>query len=315
MTQQTLDFIHKSYQEALANSEPDNTVQIVNWLYSHLSSAEVPDEDSQEFDLFLDGLRSCLHFRKLTADITDISTYLSVTIMHIMKWLNVTKGLSIAAYMNGRRKSLESDLTKLLRKSTQTLSARIRDRFGLRGTIINKPEELAIEYIYLIRDSIVGILAAKNRKLRSEFSEWVETSALVNSVNRAVIKEILLIPFDVDADSYKDYIENEKPNGYRSLHFTLNVQPYSKVVNIRGAQLEVQLRSKEMDVQARSGSASHAEYKRYQKDEDDDNPLLKVFVDDNFDYDKPTNDGVHGHKLFVDRQFSRILVPHSTEDL
>lgn len=324
MTQQTLDFIHQSYQEALEKS--GNIIQIVENLYNILADAEVPDEDSKAYDAFIDGLRNCLRTRKMTSDITDIVTYITVTIMHIIKWLNITKQIDIDINLHGRRKSLESDLTKLLRKSNQTLSAKIRDRFGLRGTLLNQNEEVAIDYIYMIHDAIVGILAAKNRRMRKEFSDWVENGSYVNPVNKVVIKEVLSIPFDVDDDSYKDYIKNQKPNGYQSLHFTLTIQPYSNV--IPGSQLEIQLRTKKMDEQANIGSASHANYKKYLEEDVDslddgiqeDNPLLKVFVVDDFsklhitgftsyESKEDDSDGIHFSKEYANRRISYTLTP------
>lgn len=324
MTQQTLDFIHQSYQEALAMS--GNIIQIVENLYNILVEAEVSKEDATAYDAFIDGLRNCLRTRKMTSDITDVVTYITITIMHIIKWLNLTKQIDIDINLHGRRKSLESDLTKLLRKSNQTLSAKIRDRFGLRGTLLNEPEEVAIEYIYMIHDAIVGILAAKNRKMRKEFSDWIENGGYVNPVNKVVIKEVLSIPFDVDDDSYKDYIKNQKPNGYQSLHFTLEIQAYSNV--IPGSQLEIQLRTKKMDEQANTGSASHVKYKKYlEEDTDasedaiqDDNPLLKVFVVDDFSKlhitgftsyasKEDDTDGIHFSKEYANRRISYTLAP------
>lgn len=324
MTQETLDLIHQSYQEALEKS--GNIIQIVENLYDILESAEVPDEDCKAYDAFIDGLRNCLRMRKMTSDITDIVTYITITIMHIIKWLNVTKQIDIDINLHGRRKSLESDLTKLLRKSNQTLSAKIRDRFGLRGTLLNENEEQAIDYIYMIHDAIVGILASKNRKMRKDFSDWIEIGGYANPVNKILVKEILAIPFDVDDDSYKDYIKNKKPNGYQSLHFTLSIQPYSTV--IPGSQLEIQLRTKKMDDMANMGSASHAKYKKYLDEDADapddviqeDNPLLKVFVVDDFskvhitgftsyESKEDDTDGIHFSKEYANRRISYTLAP------
>lgn len=324
MTQETLDFIHQSYQEALGKSK--NIIQIVQNLFDILADAEVNDKDSRAYDAFIDGLRNCLRIRKMTSDITDTVTYITLTIMHIIKWLNHSKQIDIDVILHGRRKSLESDLTKLLRKSNKTLSAKIKDRFGLRGILLNEPEEQAIEYIYLIEDSITGILAAKNRKMRKQFSEWVNTSNFVNPVNRIVINEVLKIPFDVDGR--KDFIKAPKINGYQSLHFILTIEPYSDV--LPGTHLEIQLRTKKMDDDANHGSASHDEYKKY-LDEDldldssddciqEDNPLLSVFVVDDFskvdipgfksyDCKQDDEDGIHFSKEFADRRISETLVP------
>lgn len=323
MTQRTLDLIHDSYQEALKSS--NNIIHIVENLYNILESAEVESVDSREYDVFIDGLRNCLRTRKMTSQITDLVTYITIVIMYIIRWLNECHQIDIDINLQGRRKSLESDLTKLLRKSTNTLSAQIRDRFGLRGTLLNQPEGVAITYIYMIQDAIIGILAAKNRKMRKDFLDWIENSNTVNSVNRVLIKEILTIPFDVDEDSCKDYIKMPKKNGYQSLHFTLAIQPYSNV--IPGMQLEIQLRSEKMDAKAQSGAAAHFKYKEYSNEcSGTDNPLTKVFCVDDFSalniigftsYESKDcdADGIHFAKVFVTRRISSSLAAQPDLDI
>lgn len=54
-------------------------------------------------------------------------------------------------------------------------------------------------------------------------------------------------------ERHKDYIASPKPNGYRSIHTT--------VVCLHGSIVEFQVRTREMETIADSGSASHAHYK------------------------------------------------------
>lgn len=310
MTQETLNFIHASYNKAVQDSK--NILEIVETLYLTLSKAEVPKNDSKEFYIFVDGLRNCLRIRRMTSDITDVTTCITISIMHIIRFLNDTQDLDIDISLHGRRKALESDLTKLLRKATETYSAKIRDRFGLRGILLNENEESAIENIYILYDAIIGILAAKNDIIRNDFMVWVKNNPGINSFSKNIIFNILDIPFDVDG--FKDYIKDVKSNGYQSLHFTLVIQPYSLV--IPGAQLEVQLRTKQMDFTAKQGSAAHEEYKKY---EQFDPNILKVFVVDDFQkinipgftsYTSKDDDedGIHFSKQFADRRISKTLV-------
>jgi putative GTP pyrophosphokinase len=48
----------------------------------------------------------------------------------------------------------------------------------------------------------------------------------------------------------KDYINNPKPNGYRSLHLIVNVEIYSETEGSQYVPVEIQLRTKAMDLWA-----------------------------------------------------------------
>ena len=56
---------------------------------------------------------------------------------------------------------------------------------------------------------------------------------------------------------FKDYIANSKSNGYQSLHTTL----IGLVPKLHNQPIEVQIRSKDMDIVARYGVAAHWQYK------------------------------------------------------
>lgn len=316
MTNETLNLIHRSYQEALEKSS--NIMEIVETLYSILENMEVAEEDSETFDSFIDGLRGCIRSRQKTFEITNVITYVNITFMYIILWLNKEYGKHIDINWYARRKSLESDLAKILRKSNSELSVNIRDRFGLRGIILNDvADEVAHDYIYTIYNSIAGIVAAKNRKMRKDFISWYTNSAKIPTLDKEIIELILSIPFMIDY--VKDFIQNPKDNNYQSLQFTLCIQMYSGV--LPGCQMEVQLRSKKMHEEAEHGSASHEQYKKYvQEDTLEEDPTTKVFVVDDFsklhisgftsyeskEYDQ---DGIHFSKEFSDRRISTTLVP------
>jgi ppGpp synthetase/RelA/SpoT-type nucleotidyltranferase len=57
-----------------------------------------------------------------------------------------------------------------------------------------------------------------------------------------------------DMKRYKDYVTYPKPSGYRSVHMTLRHKEC-------GINLEVQIRSKDMHLEAEYGRASHSDYK------------------------------------------------------
>lgn len=317
MTKETLKLIHRSYQEALEMSE--NILETVQNLYNILDELEVAKEDSSTFDSFLDGLRGCINSRKKTFEITNMITYVNITFMYIILWLNKTQNVNIDINWYSRLKSLESELSKLLRKSNSNLSANIRDRFGLRGILLNNDsDEVVKDYIYLIFDAISGIVAAKNRKARKEFIEWIDNNNGITDIDKSIIEQVLKIPFYIDY--VKDFIHSPKPNNYQSLQFTMAIQMYSEV--LPGCQFEVQLRSMKMHEEAVYGTASHENYKKYREDGlQDEDPILKVFCVDDFSkvhvkgfssYDSQEHDkaGIHFANKFSYGRISTTLVPH-----
>jgi hypothetical protein len=64
----------------------------------------------------------------------------------------------------------------------------------------------------------------------------------------------VLTDWSEDGKRYKDYVTYPKPSGYRSVHMTLQHKEC-------GINLEVQIRSKEMHLEAEYGKASHSNYK------------------------------------------------------
>ena len=317
MNQTTLDLIHQKYQEALENS--GNVLKIVENLYRILSEEEVCEEDSARFDSFLDGLRGCIAYRHKTFVLTNLITYINITFMYIVLWLNSTRGLNIDINLYSRRKSLESDLAKVLRKSKYDTSATIRDRFGVRGIFLNDiPEQEVEQYIYIVYEAVLGIIAGKNRKMSKEFSEWFESKEDIPLLDKETVRHVLEIPFAVDF--VKDFMNSPKPNGYKSLQFTLTIQMYSQI--LPGFQMEVQLRSREMHRIAETGTASHFDYENgsFDEDEEEERKLAKeVFVVDDFsklhiigftsyESKEDDRDGIHFAKEFNNRRISTTLV-------
>lgn len=67
-----------------------------------------------------------------------------------------------------------------------------------------------------------------------------------------VIDEIKKI-YQYIPETYKDYIKNPKPNGYKSIHCAF--------IGEKGQKVEVQVRTREMDLVAEKGVAAHYRYK------------------------------------------------------
>ena len=321
MKRKTADLIHKAYNEALRKSS--NIIEIVQNLYEILDkTTEFEDEEEERIvDSFLDGLRGCYNVRRRTFEITNFASYLNITLMYIVLWLNSTMQQKIDVSLNARRKALESDLTKILKKSMNkdVSSYIVRDRFGIRAIIWNENEQEAVQMIFNLYDSIVGIVAGKSRKLKKEFTNWIESNPRIGVLDKKIVLYILSIPFGIESE--KDYINKPKSNGYKSLHFTFTVQMYSEL--LPGTQLEMQLRTKRMHEEAENGKANHFDYKQEMEGltEEEKEWLKETFVVDEFEslsipgftgYTKEKDvDGVHFPKEFFDRRLSSTLVPEN----
>lgn len=309
MTKTTLDLIHREYQVAAEKS--NQMLEIVKNLYFSLSShiSSVPQEDLEAFSSFLDGLDTCLIERQLTFELTDFFTDVLSGLMYIVKWLNDTQNRCIDVNWYGRRKSLESELTKILDKSCnssiQVFS--IRDRFGLRGILLNENcQEEKIELIYAVYTAVIEILVKRNSSIRCHFIKWYRKNPKISKLAQAKLDILLEIPFKIPEEYLKDYIAHPKPNTYQTLQFTLEIAMYSEI--LPGAQIEVQLRDLEMHYNAEFGKASHTEYK-----DEIDKCIQETFVLEDFsnlhlsgfrDYKQQyeDRDGLHYPKHFSDRR-------------
>lgn len=110
---------------------------------------------------------------------------------------------------------------------------------------VDNPQEIEQKYLYEIANILPNFLEQRGFSAELQNIQDKKVSPLLNS--------------DV-APYYKDYIINENPRGYRSLHITLydnNARSY----------IEVQLRTKEMDDYAEIGPANHFDYEKLQETE------------------------------------------------
>lgn len=303
MTQATLDLINREYQKAVKKST--KMYQIVEILYDNLfNNVKLVDpEDIETFWSFLDGLRNCMIERSMTFEITDFFTDLNSTLMYIIKWLNKDQNQEIDLNWYGRRKSLKSDLTKILEKACNSEydTVSIRDRFGLRGILLNKDaEKERVKKIYIAFRAIIDILTKTKSPQKERFVEWYQHNSSINKLARCKLDIILNIPFKIETETLKDYIAAPKDNNYRTLQFTLGIAMHSDI--LPGAKIEIQLRDLEMHQDAEYGSASHDAYK------DKVDKRLKVFeLPDNrseinlIGFDEEDRIGLEDPKHFADR--------------
>lgn len=308
MTRKTLNFLHRSYVTVVESEDTHHIIDILQGLHNKLSEYKVPDDDTEEFYEFLRNIERSISIRQKTFQLTNLISDIVFTMMYIVIWANMTYNLDLDINITARRKSLESELTKLLEKSI------IRDRFGIRGIVLNKDSEddhIEIEKLEKFSKYVLNILTKRNLKHYSQFQNWVQESDFIDTYTKERLFYILKIPFQFGY--VKDYINDPKPNGYQSFHFVLMIEMYSDV--LPGADFEVQLRTNQMHQNAVNGDAKHTTYKKKSIDED----LQKVFTIDDFSkvnifgftsYNSSDDDidGIHHYKPLFNRRVSNSLV-------
>ena len=307
MTQQTLDFLHAAYNEVAETPKTSNIIDILRELLDKLSNYNVPDEDSDEFDILIRNLETSIRVRQITFPLTNMVSNIVLVMMYIAIWANQHHRLNIDINIMARRKALESELTKFLEKGE------VRDRFGIRGIVLNKDSDndsIETKKLQLFSQYVVNILTNSGRKDRREFAEWVTVSNIEELDKKRIYNILKNIPFKVDRK--KDYITEPKANGYQSLHFVLMIEMYSK--DLPGAEFELQFRTNRMHQEAVNGSSKHSLYK-----ERLDDSIKKVFTIDDFSkvnivgftsYDSSDDDidGIHHAKSLYNRRISNTLV-------
>ncbi len=315
ITDKTLEIIHREYNLAVSNT--NSITDIPKIMHSNLKklSASIPTEDHSVFLNFLDGLVNCYRERLMTFEITGFVTNLNSTIMYIIRWLNESQHANIDINWYARRKALESDLTKILNKSLEddSVSVYIRDRFGLRGILLNQgSSDENIEKIDIIFSSILDILV-RDSPSKDAFTHWYWNNPSLTKLDLYTLDTFLFdIPFAIT--DIKNYIRDPKPNGYQSLQFTLQTSVYSPV--LPGVKIEFQLRDLDMHNRAEGyvlaeNPEQDQSHKSYKKEIDE--RVSNVFKIDDFskvslpgfvNYDDKTSDrdGLHYPKHFSDRR-------------
>ena len=156
---QTLALIHEAYGIATRNEK--DLPQIASSFYDELVKIKdsIPSTDKDFYFKYMAGVKTCYQERERTFEITNLITYINILVCYIICWLNTTpkvvldslseeshiEEFNLDARIISRRKALESELKKILRKALKNdhimrnreyysyspeLSCTIRDRFG-----------------------------------------------------------------------------------------------------------------------------------------------------------------------------------------
>ena len=149
-------------------------------------------------------------------------------------------------YIDGRRKSLISTERKILQYNSleQSLDL-IRDFFAFRIILFGDHSINLILHCYKVMEEIINF-AAKQGFTPCKYLPLVDV-ANINEPQNDYFQS-----FQYNA-YIKDYICFPKQNGYQSLHLVL--------VDTKGRQLEIQVKTLEMHANNETGEASHLNYK------------------------------------------------------
>lgn len=335
MTEVTLNKLHVAYNKAVKSSTIgiyDVVINLINELYQ---LEDIPQKDITQFNRFLLGLERCRDERANTFEMTNLCSDLLFCIMFIQAWLNEKLQLLLDVDYIARRKSLESELTKILNKAVKNSnSCGVDDRFGVQAIVLNDE----IELIYDLSNSIIGILTSIDRVSKHEFLQWILNNPKIPKYSKDRIIFVLNIPWELADCSIssggkkfnpldhpevivpkkslskykiKDRIRHPKwENGHQDLKYKLLIPAFSKT--LPGEKFEIQLKNGKMHDYSTHGPASHNEYK-------DDNILKEisaVFTLESFDnnlrgfYKYGDNvlsdlDGLHHAKIVYHRRMNK----------
>lgn len=264
MTQETLDKIREEYWAAF--NDGTNVLSIYKAFYHRLDVLEIPTEDHEQFGLFLSGINTGICNRQETIIYSNLTVNIVHTIFYIIIFMNRKKGMNWDCNIISRRKSLKRELIKILKKATSSSDVIIGDRFGIRVVSQNHLllDDKQMDYeLHDISCALKGILCGTNRQLKKEFTEFLcnldDPLLEKDPIMPNLVSSILNLKINIAEGSCKDYIAEPKDNGYKSIHFGLEVDFSSKYYS--GARIEIQIRSQRMDEDADYGEEyNHDDY-------------------------------------------------------
>lgn len=292
MSQDLYDTLHREYVKASQNNCV-NAVDVEEHLFNSLDKIEVHGDDEDILDYMLDKLVKSIHSRKQTFQATNFCSEILHACLFIVAWLNKNYGTDIDAETVARRKSLESELVKMISLADDFDPTQVLDRFGIR-LILHE----GIEKACFLLVKTLNVLCNLNRQDKKDFLNFVENYPGADDVTRYRIKKLLEVPLvltplvrkddpsafnpdefldengnqrlDLPTENERKLVEHlsgnikfyfdPKKNGYQSIHFILMVDPSSTV--LPGFQIEFQIRTWKMHIHAENDiNASHDVHK------------------------------------------------------
>ena len=282
----TLAVIHEAYQ--IATQQASDLPQIASAFYNQLVNFKdmIPFEDKDFYFKFMAGVKTCYQERKQTYSVTNLIITINLVVCNIIKWLNTSpkvvrdslskenllKEFDFDVRIISRRKALESELKKILKRAIENdyimrnreyysyspeMSCTIRDRFGFL-CILKDESEAEIKKIDILSKTVIDIFCEQNYDVREAFLNWINSADItdkVDDIDKVSCNLILNMTYSVT--HYKDYIRKPKSNGYQSIQFTFNID-FDPKYTYTGVTFEAQFRTETMHKNAIEGTAAHS---------------------------------------------------------
>lgn len=282
-----LEFFHSIYNEAFSLTIVDGKKDVKDpdykpadhlSLFQHVASVfqhrqdELSDLYSVLKTSFLLGVQDSIKNRQFTMGMTSFIEDFTVFMMYVIIWLNTQymESMFLDLKLESRRKSAESELTKILSKSWEFCNINdedllfvqtpvVRDRFGLRIIFEKNDPELLLK----VTKIIVQILVNPESEYAKNFKLWINTCQ-DKFGGIAIPKDKInnILSFSFYADHIKDYINNRKDNSdYQSWQCTIHINGTSPILG--GFMFELQSQTWDMYVhnEDEEGPASHLQHK------------------------------------------------------
>ncbi|MCC8483430.1 MAG: bifunctional (p)ppGpp synthetase/guanosine-3',5'-bis(diphosphate) 3'-pyrophosphohydrolase [Rickettsia endosymbiont of Labidopullus appendiculatus] len=136
------------------------------------------------------------------------------------------------------------------------------DLRNIMGAISTKlyENDIVAEVYYRLKDPYSTLKKVLRKTIAlKELTDLVAFRVIVDKQEDCYkVLDIIYSIYSVNIEKSKNYIDNPKNNGYRSLHVIA-------VVGICKRNIEIQIRTREMHNIAEFGTANHDEYKRVQE--------------------------------------------------
>lgn len=210
-----------------------------------------------------DEMRQSAKFREKTAKKDpDIITEVGTACKKIIS----QKCPTAKVLIEGRVKTLFSELNKRLTKMLENQSSQIQDLLALRIIIVNESDpKTETDLCYAIANAILSNFSQYDLSVKTDLS-WdlsIKQAGEIQSFAHIVKERYphVYIPckssiLPIFESNVKNYIFKPNKKGYQSLHF---------IISYKGIPLEIQIRSMTMHNWAVSGPAKHTEYKESKK--------------------------------------------------